>query len=187
MLTVSRADVKRKLRLTTNDYDAEIDALIAEMLPALRYAIEPSSLSTSDADLLATLNLGALEVIAGEMGATLYRELGAWTGFRIGWLQVQPPALRDPADPTGLIPIARAEFTIAPLRRFPPLREGNRTRVRFPLLAGGTLRRGSSTAVFVNSGSAMGIKTQGYARLKPFLRREAQLLFVYREREEETP
>ena len=132
MLTVSHADVKRKLRLTTNDYDAEIDALIAEMLPALRYAIEPSSLSTSDADLLATLNLGALEVIAGEMGATLYRELGAWTGFRIGWLQVQPPALRDPADPTGL-------------------------------------------------------KAQGYARLKPFLRREAQLLFVYREREEETP
>jgi hypothetical protein len=132
MLTVSRADVKRKLRLTTNDYDAEIDALIAEMLPALRYAIEPSSLSTSDADLLATLNLGALEVITGEMGATLYRELGAWTGFRIGWLQVQPPALRDPADPTGL-------------------------------------------------------KAQGYARLKPFLRREAQLLFVYREREEETP
>jgi len=132
MLTVSRADVKRKLRLTTNDYDAEIDALIAEMLPALRYAIEPSYLSTSDADLLATLNLGALEVIAGEMGATLYRELGAWTGFRIGWLQVQPPPLRDPADPTGL-------------------------------------------------------KAQGYARLKPFLRREAQLLFVYREREEETP
>ena len=132
MLTVSRADVKRKLRLTTNDYDAEIDALIAEMLPALRYAIEPSYLSTSDADLLATLNLGAREVIAGEMGATLYRELGAWTGFRIGWLQVQPPALRDPADPTGL-------------------------------------------------------KAQGYARLKPFLRREAQLLFVYREREEETP
>jgi hypothetical protein len=124
--------VKRKLRLTTNDYDAEIDALIAEMLPALRYAIEPSRLSAGDADLLATLNLGALEVIAGEMGATLYRELGAWTGFRIGWLQVQPPALREPADPTGL-------------------------------------------------------KAQGYARLKPFLKREAQLLLIYREREEESP
>ena len=132
MLTVSRADVKRKLRLTTNEYDAEIDALIAEMLPALRYAIEPSYLDTTDTDLRATLNLGALEVIAGEMGATLYREMGAWTGFRIGWLQVQPPALRNPADPTGL-------------------------------------------------------KAQGYARLKPFLKREAQLLFVYREREEETP
>lgn len=132
MLSVSRADVKRKLRLTTNEYDAEIDALIAEMLPALRYAIEPSYLNTSDPDVLATLNLGALEVVAGEMGATLYRELGAWTGFRIGWLQVQPPALREPADPTGL-------------------------------------------------------KAQGYARLKPFVKREAQLLFVYRAREEESP
>ena len=132
MLTVSRAAVKRRLRLTTNEYDAEIDALIAEMLPALRYAIEPSYLNTSDADLLATLNLGALEIIAGEMGATLYRELGAWTGFRIGWLQVLPPALRNPADPTRL-------------------------------------------------------KAQGYARLKPFLKRDAQLLFVYREREGETP
>jgi hypothetical protein len=132
MLSVSRAAVKRKLRLTTNEYDAEIDALIAEMLPALRYAIEPSYLNTSDPDLLATLNLGVLEVVAGEMAATLYRELGAWTGFRIGWLQVQPPALREPADPTGL-------------------------------------------------------KAQGYARLKPFVKREAQLLFVYRAREEESP
>lgn len=132
MLTVSRADVKRKLRLTSNEYDAEIDALIAEMVPALRYAIEPTYLNTSDTDLRATLNLGALEVVAGEMGATLYRELGAWAGFRIGWLQVLPPALRNPADPTGLI-------------------------------------------------------GQGYARLKPFLRREAQLLYIYRERAEETP
>ncbi len=132
MLTVSRADVKRKLRLTTNEYDSEIDALIDEMLPALRYAIEPDYLATSDADLLATLNLGALEIVAGEMGATLYRELGAWTGFRIGWLQVSSPAPLNPADPTRL-------------------------------------------------------KAQGYARLKPFLKRDAQLLFVFREREEETP
>ena len=36
------------------------------------------------------------------------------------------------------LPSARAEFMIAPLRRFPPLREGNRAGVRFPLLAGGT-------------------------------------------------
>ena len=56
------------------------------------------------------------------------------------------------------LPIARAEFTIAPLRRFPPLREGNRTRVRFPLLAGGTLRRGFSVAlVFINFAHAVGI------------------------------
>jgi len=132
MLTVSRADVKRKLRLTTHEYDAEIDALIAEMLPAIRYALEPSYLSTSDPDLLATLNLGALEVVAGELGATFYRELGAWAGFRIGWLQVLPPALRNPDDPTGL-------------------------------------------------------KAQGYARLAPFLKRDARLLLIYRPREEEAP
>ncbi len=129
MLTVSRADVKRKLRLTTTEYDAEIDALIAEMLPALRYAIEPSYLNTSDADLQATLNLGALEIIAGEMHATLVRELGAMVGFRLGWLQVSPSVPRDPADPSGL-------------------------------------------------------KAQGYVRLKPFLKRDARLLYIYKPREE---
>jgi len=36
-----------------------------------------------------------------------------------------------------IIPTAQSEFTIAPLRRFPPLREGNQAH-RFPLLAGGT-------------------------------------------------
>ena len=47
---------------------------------------------------------------------------------------------------------------LPPSCRFPPLREGNRARVRFPLLAGGTLRRGFSfIRTFVNSGSAIGI------------------------------
>ena len=42
--------------------------------------------------------------------------------------------------------------------RFPPLRERNRARVRFPLLAGGTLRRGASIAlVFVNCVPAIGL------------------------------
>ena len=35
------------------------------------------------------------------------------------------------------LPSARAEFMIAPLRRFPPLREGNRAGVRFPPLREG--------------------------------------------------
>jgi tRNA-splicing ligase RtcB len=47
---------------------------------------------------------------------------------------------------------------LPPSCRFPPLREGNRARVRFPLRAGGTLRRGSSIAlVFVNCVPAIGI------------------------------
>jgi len=51
---------------------------------------------------------------------------------------------------------------LPPSCRFPPLREGNRARVRFPLLSGGTLRRGFSfIRTFVNSGSAIGIIYQG--------------------------
>ena len=48
---------------------------------------------------------------------------------------------------------------LPPSCRFPPLREGNRARVRFPLLSGGTFRRGFSfIRTFVNSGSAIGIR-----------------------------
>ncbi len=130
MLTVTRQAVKRKLRLTGTTYDAEIDALIDEMLPAIRYAIEPSVLSNPEADLLSTLNLGALEVIAGEFSATLWREMGAGVGFRLGWLQVLPPQRYDPADPSGL-------------------------------------------------------KAQGWARLSPYLRREARLLYIARPKPEE--
>ncbi len=104
MITVNREDVKRQLRLTGTEYDAEIDALIAEMVPAIRYAIDPLYLEEPDPDLLSTLNLGALEMVAGEMVATLWREIGVWVGFRIGWLQVNPPAppLPNPNDPSGL-------------------------------------------------------------------------------------
>ncbi len=101
MLTVTRDDVKRKTRLGS-EYDAEIDALIAEMLPVIEYAIDPLYLQEPESGLLATLNLGALEVIAGEMLATLWREVGALVGFRFGWLQVFPPQSLNPLDPSGL-------------------------------------------------------------------------------------
>ena len=61
-----------------------------------------------------------------------------------------------------LVPTAEPEFTFAPSFRFPPLREGNRAQVRFPLRAGGTLRRGGhQLLLFVNFGSAIGIIYQG--------------------------
>ena len=63
------------------------------------------------------------------------------------------------------LPIARAEFTIAPLLQVPPasrgeprkgsvpphFARGTRARVRFPQLAGGTLRRGSSIPLFLQT------------------------------------
>jgi hypothetical protein len=62
----------------------------------------------------------------------------------------------------GIIPIACPKFmNCPPSCRFPPLREGNRARVRFPLLAGGTLGRGFSfIRTFVNSGSAISITSE---------------------------
>ena len=60
--------------------------------------------------------------------------------------------------PSHLYQPHRQSLQLPPSCRFPPIREGNRARVRFPLLAGGTLRRGSSIAlVFVNCVPAIGI------------------------------
>jgi len=59
-----------------------------------------------------------------------------------------------------LIPITEPEFIIAPLLQVPPASRGEPSRapVRFPLLAGGTLRRGFSfIRAFTNSGCAIGI------------------------------
>lgn len=127
MITVQREDVKRKLRLSGTAYDSDIEALIDEMVPAIRYAIDPVYLQSPEPDLLALLNLGALELVAGEMSATLWREVGAWVGFRLGWLQITPAYFPpNPLDPSGL-------------------------------------------------------KAQGYARLAPYLRRNARLQFIVRQ------
>ena len=65
-----------------------------------------------------------------------------------------------------LIPITEPEFIIAPLLQVPPASRGEPSRapVRFPLLAGGTLRRGFSfIRAFTNSGCAIGISVRiGY-------------------------
>ena len=60
----------------------------------------------------------------------------------------------------GSIPIAEPKFIILPSVRFPPASRGEprRAPTRFPLHAGGTLRRGfSSTRVFVRYAEAIGI------------------------------
>jgi hypothetical protein len=59
-----------------------------------------------------------------------------------------------------IIPIAEPEFIITPLLQVPPASRGEpcRAPTRFPLLAGGTLRRGSLLSlIFANYGCAIGI------------------------------
>ena len=47
-----------------------------------------------------------------------------------------------------VIPTAQSKFTITPLLKVPPASRGEPRKDWFPLRAGGTLRRGLSTAVF---------------------------------------
>ena len=62
---------------------------------------------------------------------------------------------------TPVMPIAEPEFIVAPLLQVPPASRGEprSALVRFPLLAGGTLRRGFSfIRAFTNFGCAIGIR-----------------------------
>lgn len=104
MIEVARDDVKRKARIGTAEFDSEIDALIAEMVPVIEHALDPLYLTGMETGLPETLNLGALEIVTGEFIAGLWREEGALVGFRLGWLQVSPPDSRgwNMNDPSGL-------------------------------------------------------------------------------------
>jgi hypothetical protein len=62
-----------------------------------------------------------------------------------GWANSRSPLHLSPT--WLIISTAQSKSTIPLSLRFPPLREGNQA-LRFPLLAGGTCRRGSSSAVF---------------------------------------
>jgi len=90
-LTITKADVKRKLMIASGDttYDSAIDSLIAEMQPALEYTIDSAYLSdTGNTGLQATLKLGVLEVICAEFLDQVLREMGASEEFTIAGLTV---------------------------------------------------------------------------------------------------
>jgi len=92
-LAVTRSDVKRKCMVAASDtgYDAAIDALIAEMLPAIEHSIDPAYLAnTSDAGLQAELRLGALELICAEFLAQRAREPGFVEELQVGGVRLGP-------------------------------------------------------------------------------------------------
>jgi len=74
-----------------------------------------------------------------------------------------------------VIRIAEPEFIITPLLQVPPASRGEPSRAptRFPLLAGGTLRRGSSLSlIFANYGCAIGISSVHPPQPSPHAGRE---------------
>ena len=82
-VTVAAADVKRKAMVTGNDYDGRIAALIAETVPALSAEIDEMWLASTNPNIIAALNLGALEIVTGEFLEELSREAGAAEEFSL--------------------------------------------------------------------------------------------------------
>lgn len=101
-LVVTRAKVKEMCGIADTTYDSEIDNLIADLVPVVEYAIKPEHIEdTGSAGLVATLDLGAAEVVAGEFLAQLARFAGAADTIQIGDLFVTP-IFGNVADPYGL-------------------------------------------------------------------------------------
>ena len=100
-MTVTRARVKERCAVTDTSYDSTIDNLIADLVPAIEFAVDPALVASSDTGLQATLNLAALELVCGEFMALRLREPGAAEGIVLGTFELRPPT-RDLADPSGL-------------------------------------------------------------------------------------
>jgi hypothetical protein len=90
-LTLSTARVKEKLGISHTDYDAAITTMIADWLSVLNYAIDAEFLDDmSNAGLQATLFLGALEVVAGEVAAYIARLPGMSEAIEVEGLTLTP-------------------------------------------------------------------------------------------------
>jgi hypothetical protein len=88
-ITVTRARVKDKCAISVTTYDTTIDNLIAEMGAAVTYALKPEYVGGGlDANLQATLDLGATEIVCGELMAQLCREPGATEAIALGTIQI---------------------------------------------------------------------------------------------------
>lgn len=98
-ISITRADVKRKAMIASADtsYDTMVDSLISEMQPATEFSIVDASLAdTGNTGLQATLKLGILEIIAGELLQQLAREMGANEQFSIGGVTIGEMAQHGP-------------------------------------------------------------------------------------------
>jgi hypothetical protein len=95
-ITITRTRVKEKCNISVTTHDTTIDNLIAELTPVIEHALQESAVA--DASLEATLELGATEIVCGEILAQLRRQENAL-----------PPTAEacgcgsfDPTDPSRL-------------------------------------------------------------------------------------
>lgn len=128
-VSVSSARVKEKCGVSGTTYDAVINNLIGETVPAVRLLISEETLASDDTDLAALVNLAATEWVAGEFMAQRLREPGVAEGITVGELTLRPPA-RNLVDPSGLK--AQGFARLLPYLRFPAV-----AGAAFGVLAGG--------------------------------------------------
>ncbi|MDX2064714.1 MAG: hypothetical protein SFX74_03120 [Fimbriimonadaceae bacterium] len=100
-IAVDRERVKARCQITGTAHDAAIDALIAEMVPAISVELSAEALASADAQIAATLNLGATEIVAGEYLAWTMVAVGAMDTVSVDGFELRPASL-NPADPFGL-------------------------------------------------------------------------------------
>lgn len=102
-LSVSRARVKERCGESGTAFDTAIDHLIEDHLPAIEFAIRDDWIASGDAGVVATLNVGALEILTGEFMALRFRQPGAADHVRDGEVETVPYRGYDPADPYGQV------------------------------------------------------------------------------------
>jgi hypothetical protein len=92
-ISVTRSRVKEKCSISSSSYDSTIDNLIAEIVPAITHAIRDEHIAdTGNTNLQATLNLGAAEIVCGELLEQIHREAGAMERVRLGDFEIWPPS-----------------------------------------------------------------------------------------------
>lgn len=127
-IVVTRDAVKRTAAVSSNAYDAQIDALIADLTPVIEYTLAADALA--DSTLEAVINRAATEIIAGEFLAQRLREQGATEAFEAGGVRVgeSPQARANLSDPYGLM--QRGWARLAPFLKPVYARSNTRDRER---------------------------------------------------------
>lgn len=100
------ARVRDKCRISDGSMDTHIATLVDELQPVIQFAIRPEVVASTDASLVATLNLAITEIVCAELLEERVRDASILTsstpdssmvGLRVsdrlrhrGWLRLKP-------------------------------------------------------------------------------------------------
>lgn len=119
-VTVTATQVKERCGITETTWDTEIWSLIDQMVYPINYAIAQVFLDdTGNAPLVATLNLAAIEIIAGEYFAQYARKPGVFDTVQVDRLTIKPYVGSNANDPSGLK--AQGWLRLRPFLRLDPV------------------------------------------------------------------